>query len=372
MDNRYPCEIFTNRGLHSLDFAPVTILYGGNGSGKSTLLNIIAEKLKLNRLAPFNKSAIFDYYLEFCTVPDTYDDEGEKVMIPEGSRIITSDDVFDFMLNVRVNNENIDRSVRAARERQAALCRKKTIQIKGMEDYEKAREQLEARRISGRQYVQKYVGEGVRPKSNGETALRFFDRRIESDILCLLDEPENSMSPKYQIELMKIIEEMARYCGCQFIIATHSPFLLSMKGAKIYNLDATPISIANWWELENPRIYFEFFESHRDLFCAPRSEETEEDDEPIEERTLGVDAASPYRQALMDMIVSINDVVSLSAQEQVLIVMSLDTEAKVQAWFDWIDSRLSGENDLDATAHEITQAAVWIGKGKAPKDRRNG
>ncbi|MBE5756814.1 MAG: ATP-binding cassette domain-containing protein [Clostridiales bacterium] len=266
-ENRYPCEVFSDRGLHSLDFSTVTILYGGNGSGKSTLLNLIAEKMHLNRLAPFNKSAIYNYYLEFCDYKLACDEYTDELLeIPKNSRIITSDDVFDYMLNIRVNNDNIEKSVKEARDYKEKLAFKETIKMKSMEDYERVKEQLEARRLSGRKYVQKYVGEGVRPKSNGETALRFFDSRIENDILCLLDEPENSMSPKFQIELVKNIEEMAKYCGCQFVIATHSPFLLAIENAKIYNLDTTPITLAKWWELENPKIYFEFFNKHKDLF----------------------------------------------------------------------------------------------------------
>ena len=74
------------------------------------------------------------------------------------------------------------------------------------------------------------------------------------------------MSPKMQIELKKLLEEMARLCGCQFIIATHSPFLLSMEGARIYDLDEAPVRIKNWWELENTRMYFQFFREHSDLF----------------------------------------------------------------------------------------------------------
>ena len=69
-----------------------------------------------------------------------------------------------------------------------------------------------------------------------------------------------------QMELVKMLEEMARFCGCQFIIAIHSPFLLSLAGARIYDLDEKPAAVKNWWELENVKIYFEFFEKHRDLF----------------------------------------------------------------------------------------------------------
>lgn len=90
-----------------MNFSKITILYGGNGSGKSTLLNLIANKLELNRIAPFNSSEIFSLYVEHCQYELGYDDEGFKHRIPNGSRIITSDDIFDYMLTVRTNNEEI-------------------------------------------------------------------------------------------------------------------------------------------------------------------------------------------------------------------------------------------------------------------------
>ena len=102
--------------------------------------------------------------------------------------------------------------------------------------------------------------------SNGETALEYFKAKIKNDTLYLLDEPENSMSPKLQLELLKTLSDLARFCGCQFVIATHSPFLLSLDGACIYDLDSTPVRIKNWWELENTKAYYEFFKKHEDLF----------------------------------------------------------------------------------------------------------
>lgn len=81
-----------------------------------------------------------------------------------------------------------------------------------------------------------------------------------------LDEPENSMSAKMQLKLVKMLEELTRYCGCQLIIATHSPFLLAMDNAKIYDLDSNPVEVKDWWELENTKIYYEFFKEHRNLF----------------------------------------------------------------------------------------------------------
>ena len=75
----------------------------------------------------------------------------------------------------------------------------------------------------------------------------------------MLDEPENSLSPGKQQELVKFLEDSARFFGCQFVIATHSPFLLAIRGAKIYDLDEDPVDVKRWTELSNVREYYEFF-----------------------------------------------------------------------------------------------------------------
>jgi predicted ATPase len=268
IDNPYPCGIFRPKGLGEIDFATVTIFYGGNGSGKSTLLNLISSKLELNRIAPFNSSETFDLYLKNCNYRMGFDDEGFQHRIPNGSRIITSDDVFDYMLTVRTNNNEISENKEEARADYGRLKYAKSIQMKGMEDYESFRLQVMARQksVSRRKFIRKAAGEEVKLNSNGETALAYFNTRLHNDTLYCLDEPENSLSPKLQMELVKIIEEMAHYCDCQFIIATHSPFLLAMESAKIYDLDTNPVEIRKWWELENTKIYYEFFKKHKKLF----------------------------------------------------------------------------------------------------------
>ena len=268
VDNPYPCGLFSKKGLREINFDKVTIFYGGNGSGKSTLLNLIAAKLELNRLAPFNSSEMFSSYAYECDYELGYDEEGFKQRIPNGSRIITSDDVFDYMLTVRANNMEIAECKEDAREDWGKLRYGETIKFKSMEDYEALRAQVLARSktVSRRQFIKRTAGEELKLNSNGETALEYFNNKITNDTLYCLDEPENSLSPKLQLKLVEMLEGLARFNGCQFIIATHSPFLLSMSGARIYDLDETPVDIKRWWEVENPRIYFEFFNKHRHLF----------------------------------------------------------------------------------------------------------
>ena len=268
VDNYYPITLFTDKQLTEVDFEKITIFYGGNGSGKSTLLNLITEKLKLNRIAPYNTSELFDKFANRCKYQLGYDDEGFMHRIPNGSRIITSDDIFDYMLTVRTNNLDIAENKEDAKQEWLNLKFGTTVKLSGLDDYEALRLQVLARNknISRRQFIKRTVGNEVRLNSNGETALKYFETKLKNDTLYCLDEPENSMSPRMQLALVKMLEEMARYCGCQFVIATHSPFLLAINGAKIYDLDETPVKIKNWWELDNTKIYFEFFEKHRHLF----------------------------------------------------------------------------------------------------------
>ena len=268
IDNPYPCGLFSQKELHEIRFDKVTIFYGGNGSGKSTLLNLIAEKLKLNRIAPYNSGEMFASYVGSCRYTMGDDEEGFPYRVPNGSRIITSDDIFDYMLTVRTNNSEISESKKVAKEAWANLRFGETLKFDGMEDYEAFRTQVLARKksVSRREFIRKTAGEEVQLCSNGETALQYFEKRLKNDTLYCLDEPENSLSPILQQELVKLLEELARYCGCQFIIATHSPFLLAMKRAKIYDLDSCPVETKNFWELENVKVYFDFFEKHRHLF----------------------------------------------------------------------------------------------------------
>ena len=79
-----------------------------------------------------------------------------------------------------------------------------------------------------------------------------------------------------------------------------------------------------------------------------------------------MEKSSRYYQPLMDMIVTIDSVIQLTQENQVLLVLELNTESKVQKWFDWIQTKLKGENELQATEAEIVRAAVKINKGIEP------
>lgn len=255
----YPFKILSRRRFERIDFEPITMLYGGNGSGKSTALHVMAARADVRCDARFNKTSFFEDYVKLCRM-DADD-------IPTGSRLLASDDVFDEMLDTRAFNDGMDQRRETVFEEYLANKRSH-FQLSSMADYEKLRLVNSARHKTQSRYTREELGMNVRTYSNGENAFKMFTNAIEEDALYLLDEPENSLSPKRQIELTEYIENAARFFRCQFVISTHSPFLLGLRGAKIYDLDSDPVDVRRWTELENVRVYYEFFKKHEKAFLT--------------------------------------------------------------------------------------------------------
>ena len=260
--SRYPFGIFLSREVPRLQFEPITILCGGNGSGKTTILNLIGEKLGLHRGAVFNRSAFFGRYLDLCQVETA---PAFDRAVKETSRVITSDDVFDYLLDLRSLNEGIDRR-RKELLAEYAEARYASFQMRSLADVDRLRQVADAQRKTGSRYVRDRVMNDVPGQSNGESAFLFFTRQIEEGGLYLLDEPENSLSPRLQLELRQFLEDSVRFYRCQFVIATHSPFLLSLRGAKIYDLDGDKVEVRPWTQLPHVRAYYEFFREHQTEF----------------------------------------------------------------------------------------------------------
>ena len=264
-DTVYPFHVLSAKGLDRLEFEPITILYGGNGSGKTTALNVIAEKLGLARDTLYNRSNFFEDYIALCRYET-------RAAIPPASRVIASDDVFDFMLNLRSLNGGIDRKREDLFEEYLENKNERDFRLRSLEDYDRLKKITLARSKTQSRYVRANLKDNVREQSNGESAFFYFTQKIEENGLYLLDEPENSLSPLRQQDLVKFLEDSARFFNCQFVIATHSPFILSLRGARIYDLDADPACVRRWTELPAVRAYYDFFRAHAREFEPPRED----------------------------------------------------------------------------------------------------
>ena len=258
----YPFRLFPEKCLTNINFRNITIFCGGNGSGKSTLLNVISEKLVIHRSSRFNSTPFMNSYLEMCS----FSLGAGLKSVPHNSRKIVSDDVFDFLLDVRAQNEGIDLRRKQIFKEHYRINDAPMPRFTSLEEHEEFKKCLEAKRSTKSAYTAKRVPKELSGRSNGESAYVYFTRKIEENALYLLDEPENSLSPRMQKELLSFIEDSARFYGCQFIISTHSPFLLSLKDALIYDLDSCPVETKKWYELENTRLYHDFFTENTHLF----------------------------------------------------------------------------------------------------------
>ena len=272
-DSFYPYQFFPQqKELSELFFSDITILCGSNGSGKSTSLNVIAEKLELKRETPFNKTDFFDPYINGCWYELTEGNPEKIREIMQVSRIITSDDVFNHIISVRERNENLSfkREVTSRNIAEIKLNGWKNgprgFNAEDPENIESFLEYCQKLRGSSNKYIRSKVGVDERTYSNGENGFKYFTDAIQPGGLYLLDEPENSLSSEMQLELVQYIQGMARFYDCQFIMSTHSPFILSIPYARIYNMDEVPVKTCNWTELPNIRIFYDFFKDHANEF----------------------------------------------------------------------------------------------------------
>ncbi len=88
--------------------------------------------------------------------------------------------------------------------------------------------------------LERFGGTPLHAQSHGESFLALFAHRFGQGIY-LLDEPEAALSPQRQLSFLKIIHDLEKTGQAQFLIATHSPILLSYPGATILSLDGDAI-----------------------------------------------------------------------------------------------------------------------------------
>lgn len=253
--NIYPYNVFADKCEKLLLFHPITILYGSNASGKSTMLNIIANKLQLQgqeyaTCNQYGKVHYFTKFIEECNYSLGDDENGKQWnRIPQKSRYIKSEDILYEIKKIQQEQILADGYVYEHVRR--GLPREERDNLRNSSQMTN---QLENLKFAQEKY------------SNGETTLQMLDDFMEPDALYLLDEPEVSLSPENQTLLAEKINKLARFLGCQFIISTHSPFMLGTLNAKIYNLNSKELDEAKWTELENVRYFYDFFERHKKEF----------------------------------------------------------------------------------------------------------
>jgi predicted ATPase len=193
-EDRFPYNLSFVRGL-DLDLdRPLTFFVGENGSGKSTLLEAIAE------VSGFHAAG------------------GGKEELAEPTR----------------DRSELSRALRPRfrhRPRDGFFFRAETL-VNFATLLEQRREDPD---FDDDPYM-RYGGQSLHHRSHGEAFLAVFQHRIH-DGLFLIDEPEAALSPQRQLSLMYLLRDRVERGRTQFIVATHSPILLTFPGAAIVSFD---------------------------------------------------------------------------------------------------------------------------------------
>lgn len=111
--------------------------------------------------------------------------------------------------------------------------------------------------------------------SHGEGFVRVFDERMSEQGLYFLDEPESALSPRRQLELLRILSRIQSGARAQVIMATHSPLLMAVPGAQLLRLHGRGIEAIGLQETAHFRIYRDFVADPEGFVQAALREEEE-------------------------------------------------------------------------------------------------
>lgn len=205
----YPFNIAAVREIESIKFHPdVTFFVGENGSGKSTVLEAIALALG-------------------------HGPEGGT----RGVRFQTTESVSPLHDALRL--------VRGFRQpRDAYFLRAESF-------FNVATYMDEVGYSAG------YGDRSLHQRSHGEAFMVLLTQKFRGQGLYLLDEPEAALSPNRQLAALCAIHRLVQN-GSQFIIATHSPILLSYSAARIIQFDTSGLSEVRYEDTEHYAVTRDF------------------------------------------------------------------------------------------------------------------
>ncbi|CEF40573.1 hypothetical protein ASN_1203 [Acetobacter senegalensis] len=92
--------------------------------------------------------------------------------------------------------------------------------------------------------------------------MALFRNRLSGGGVYLFDEPEAALSPVLQIECLQSVREAEKRGDAQFVIATHSPFVMAYPGATLLHL--TPFGL-----MKRPFQQTEHFQVLSECYKAP-------------------------------------------------------------------------------------------------------
>ncbi len=114
-----------------------------------------------------------------------------------------------------------------------------------------------------------FGGKSLITQSHGQSLMSYFKSRYILKGLYFLDEPETALSPSSLIELINLLIKIRNQGHAQFIIATHSPFLLACPESQIFDFNEDKIKETTYEETDYYKIYKTFMNNPSDYLITP-------------------------------------------------------------------------------------------------------
>jgi predicted ATPase len=241
--NTFPFNLELIQNLETIQFdSNITFFVGENGSGKSTLLEGLAAYLNLPVAG--SEAIDSDPHLEGARYLGKYLSVQKTSGHPNGF-LSRAEDFIGFVKNIQQQIQELTNEIKDIEETWTGGDMARAI----------------APIKSEKQELINRYGENLDAMSHGEGFLKFFLARITGKGIYLIDEPEAALSPQRQLSLISLIRQKVKEVDSQFIIATHSPIILSIPEAQILEFKDGKINQVKYTETELYQLTKQFLEN---------------------------------------------------------------------------------------------------------------
>jgi len=213
--NPFPYNVAAVKNLNTIEIDKgITFLVGDNGTGKSTILETISCHMNLPLIGGYRDTK--RGYEGSLSLQHYFDIEW-NIHTDKGF-FFRAEDFSHFV-------DSVERSNRASQFNE----------LKG-EVPDRVIDQMKESNNFALYEMRKDYGQDMLAFSHGEAYMKIMHDRINSKGVFLLDEPEAALSPSKQLAMIYFILAHQKKHMSQFIIATHSPMLMAIPGARIYQI----------------------------------------------------------------------------------------------------------------------------------------
>ncbi len=255
--DQFPFTLPLIQNLEEIEFTKnISFFVGENGSGKSTILEAIAAYCEVPLAGSFRLED--DESLAAANELANY----LRLSYHEKTRhgfFVRAEDFIGYARSLKNQIKELDKEIEEVKENFTGGDINLTLGA------------IEGEKNS---LIDRYSAD-MEAMSHGEGFLKFFTSRITAKGLYLIDEPEAALSPTRQLSLLSLIIEKVKKTGSHFIIATHSPIIMSIPDSEVLYFQDGTIKKIDYKETEHYQLTKNILDDPSSIMNILGSEENE-------------------------------------------------------------------------------------------------